>query len=189
MANLEELRERMERAAQIEDPLDRRLWVLAVITEFLAPSGVKPILVGGAAVEFYTAGGYYTVDIDVVADTSAMSDALAQLGFEKKGRHWLREDIDIAIEAPGNNLTGDPNRISSVEIEGLKAYVIGIEDIILDRLNAYVHWKSNEDGRWALRLIKENDQNIDWPYLNDQAAEQNISDALTKLRKDGIASS
>lgn len=182
MASIEELRERMDRAAQIEDPLDRRLWILAVITEFLAPSGVKPILVGGAAVEFYTAGGYFTFDIDVVAETQAMAKAMSELGFQKEGRHWIREDLQAAIEAPSSTLAGDDvNRLLTINVENMSVYVIGIEDIIIDRLNAYVHWDSTEDSRWVRHLIQENEQDIDWAYLKARAKAEKTSEALEAI--------
>lgn len=60
------------------DPLRKALGVIAVLTEALEPEGIRPILVGGVALEFYTLGGYATKDIDlVVSDRSWLSrDAL-----------------------------------------------------------------------------------------------------------------
>ena len=60
------------------DPLRKALRVIAVLTEDLEPEGIRPILVGGVALEFYTLGGYATKDIDlVVSDRSWLSrDAL-----------------------------------------------------------------------------------------------------------------
>ena len=33
------------------------------------------------------------------------------------------------------------------------AVVLGVEDLLIDRLRAFVHWRSDEDGRWAGRLV------------------------------------
>ncbi|MCL5104695.1 MAG: hypothetical protein M1133_11370 [Armatimonadetes bacterium] len=181
MASIDELKERLARAAEIEDTLDRRLWVLAIITEYLAPKGVRPILVGGAAVEFYTAGGYATLDIDVIADVRILGPAMLELGFQKAGRHWTRSDIDIALEAPSEALEADPSRIVEMDMKGSKVYVIGVEDLIIDRLNAYVHWKSDEDGRWATHLLVENGDAIDWDYLNGRAEQERCADGLRKI--------
>ena len=181
MARIDELKERLARAADIDDTLDRRLWVLAIITEHLAPKGVRPILVGGAAVEFYTAGGYATLDIDVIADVRILGPAMLELGFEKAGRHWIRNDIDIALEAPSEELDMDPSRIVEMEMWGSKIYIIGVEDLIIDRLNAYVHWKSDEDGRWAAHLIVENRDAIDWNYLQDRAEQERCVDGLRRI--------
>ncbi|MDI6794300.1 MAG: hypothetical protein QME81_15790 [bacterium] len=48
MPNIPELQERLKKAASIEDPLKKRLWILAVITEALRPYKIQPILVAPA---------------------------------------------------------------------------------------------------------------------------------------------
>lgn len=181
MANVEELKERLDRAAEIEDLLDRRIWALAIITECLAPTGLRPVIVGGTAVEFYTTGGYTTFDVDLVIDTAPLDRALSDLGFTKSGRHWVRDDISMAIEAPSGSLDGEASRVLEVRIGDMKAYVLGIEDLIIDRLNAFVHWKSAEDGRWAAHLIAENRDQIDWDYLRRRAVEKKVDFALDQL--------
>jgi len=182
MASIEELRMRLERAAGIENTLDRRLWVLAVITDGLSPTGVRPVLVGGAAVEFYTLGGYATKDMDAVLSSELdISPTMRELGFDKHGRFWIREDIEIALETPPGPLAGDPERVTALTIDGLPAYVIGIEDLIVDRLNAFVHWKSAEDGRWASRMLDTERDAIDWGYLRRRAREEGIDEAASPI--------
>lgn len=181
MASTDELKTRLDRAGEIKDPLDRRMWVLAIITQYLAPTGIKPVLVGGGAVEFYTSGGYTTFDIDVIADSQALEPVMAELGFTKQGRHWIREDIATAIEAPGASLGSESHRVLEVQIEDMKVFVVGIEDLIIDRLNAFVHWKSKEDGRWAAHLITENQNQIDWDYLNTRAIEEKVDSGLAQI--------
>jgi hypothetical protein len=51
-------RARLEKVKNIADPLKRRLFVLAVITAGLEPYHLRPVLIGGGAVEYYTFGGY-----------------------------------------------------------------------------------------------------------------------------------
>ena len=43
--------------------------------------------------------------------------------------------------------------------------IIGVEDLLIDRLRAWVHWKSDEDGRWTRRLAQLYAQRMDWRYL------------------------
>ncbi|RWR12183.1 hypothetical protein QNH23_13865 [Siminovitchia fortis] len=45
---------------------EKMVGVAAVLTELLAERKVKPIIVGGLAVELYTKSDYTTVDIDLV---------------------------------------------------------------------------------------------------------------------------
>lgn len=46
-----------ERLRNQKDPRRRRLLALGLLARELAPLGIEPILVGGAALEFYTSGG------------------------------------------------------------------------------------------------------------------------------------
>ncbi len=182
MASNEELKARMDRAGEIGDILERRLWVLAVITEFLRPTGLKPVLVGGSAVAFYTAGGYSTFDVDVVADSAILGSAMSELGFVKRGRHWLREELDISIEAPATALVHGPDRLLELEIDDMTAYIVGIEDLIIDRLNACVHWQSAEDGRWARHMMQMHTSGIDWDYVERRASQEGVSEELAAIR-------
>lgn len=186
MSEIEELRQRLSRAVDIADTLDRRLWVLAVITKALEPAGITPILVGGAAVEFYTGGGYATKDIDVVVPAApGFARILSELGFSREGRHWFRDDLEIVLEAPGEELAGDLDRITQVQVDDLVLHTIGIEDLIVDRLNAAVHWRSVEDGRWAARLVTMNKDEIDFDYLRRRSSEEGTSEALARILAGG----
>jgi len=42
---------------------------------------------------------------------------------------------------------------TELDVEGMRVVVIGLEDLLLDRLRAAVHWQSPEDRRWARRLV------------------------------------
>jgi len=97
-----------ERLRNTLDPLEGRLRFVAWLTRALAPHGVRPIVVGGHALEFYTLGGYATGDIDLVcADLEPVRQVLERAGFRRIGRHWYREDVDIrpfvSRQAAGHN--------------------------------------------------------------------------------------
>lgn len=178
-----QLKRRLEEARHIDDTLERRLWIVGVITQATADLGVRPVLVGGAAVEFYTLGGYATQDVDIVMPSSPqIDDAMSGLGFEKSGRYWVRADLDVMLEAPPPPLAGDPDRVVEIQVESWKVYVIGIEDLVIDRLNAQVHWQSDEDRRWAERLVAGAPDTIDWPYLERRARDEGVEEPLAELR-------
>lgn len=186
MTQAEALRERL---CNEPDPRKRRLIALGLLTEALAPRGIEPILVGGGAMEFYTAGGYSTADVDLAMPSGAEVDAaFADFGFTKEGRYWVREDLDLLFEAPAPaGLPGENALRTEVEVDGLRVVVIGIEDLLLDRLRAWVHWQSSEDERWARRLVLLYADRIDWQYLRDRSkgvAEE--ADAIEQLAKGAI---
>jgi len=165
---------------------ERRLFFAAIISEFLQKNyGVDLVVVGGNAVEFYTLGSYSTEDIDVVVcDFGIVEDLLRDLGFEKINRIWYREDLDISIDLTGSELAGDPKRVSRVSIKGKMVQVIGLEDIIVDRLNAFIHWKSEQDGFWAQEMVAIHQEDIDWKYLEERCKKEQVASALEKLKKE-----
>ncbi|MCK4617475.1 hypothetical protein KAT45_01095 [Candidatus Aerophobetes bacterium] len=165
---------------------ERRLFFAAIISEFLQKNyQVDLVVVGGNAVEFYTLGSYSTEDIDVVVcDFGIVEDLLRDLGFEKINRIWYREDLDISIDLTGSELAGDPKRVSRVSIKGKMVQVIGLEDIIVDRLNAFIHWKSEQDGFWAQEMVAIHQEDIDWKYLEERCKKEQVASALEKLKKE-----
>jgi predicted nucleotidyltransferase len=173
----------LTKAKEIVNPLKKRLFFLGIVTKALEEKGVKPVIVGGCALEFYSTGGYATGDIDIIYyDVEILGKKLETWGFRKEGRHWIHEELDIFIEVPGSCLSVDEKkRITLVEIEGLKVYLIGIEDLIIDRLNAFVHWKSTDDGYWAKELLFIYREKLDMEYLQKRCLEEKTSESLIIL--------
>lgn len=170
--------------ATMPDTFEKRLLFMGLLTRELRKYGIKPIVVGGNAVEFYTVGSYATGDIDIIcADYRKLGEVLKDWGFKREGRHWISKKYDILVESPNDILIGSSKKVTEVEIKGLKVYLIGIEDIIIDRLNAFVHWKSSEDGRWAKELLILNKDKIDWKYLEEQSKQEKTIKALNQLKK------
>ncbi|HEV8238005.1 MAG TPA: UbiD family decarboxylase [Thermoanaerobaculia bacterium] len=167
-------RERLEALADEPNPARRRLVALALVADRLAEDAIEPILVGGAALEVYTHGGYATGDVDLaLPNVPEVDRAFADLGFRKQGRFWVREDLDLLFEAPAPaGLPGETSPRTELDVEGLRVVVIGLEDLLLDRLRAAVHWQSLEDRRWARRLVLLHAQRLDWSYLRDKTAAQ-----------------
>ena len=155
-----------------QEPRRRRLLALGLLTERLAEHGIEPILVGGGALEFYTAGGYATKDMDLaLAPSEEVHAAFAALGFERQGRYWHQPELDLLFEAPAPpGLPGEDAPRTETEVAGLRVVVIGVEDLLIDRLRAWVHWKSVEDERWARRLALLYAKRIDWCYVTDRVA-------------------
>ncbi len=179
---LDDLLKRLEVAGQISEPLRRRLWVVAVLAEALRPQGIRPVVVGGCALEFYTFGGFATADVDlVVGDRELLGRTLDRFGFALEGRFWYREDLDLVIECPDEVLAGDPDRVLEVEIEDLICPVIGLEDLIVDRLNGYVHWKWEDDRRWVRQMIASHREDLDVSYLQERVRTEGTAEALEAI--------
>jgi len=168
---------------RIEDPLERRLAFVALLAVASTARGwLPPVVVGGHAVEFYTAGGYATVDIDLVSAHEPLEQVLPEWGFEARGRHWLHEGLGLVVEAPGSHLDpGQRERVTRVEIAGATAYVLGVEDVIVDRMAACVHWRSEEDCGWAAVLLDLHAAHLDLDYLVERARAQEVEERLATV--------
>jgi len=167
----------LARVAEIQDPFRRRLYFVAVLTKYLG-GPTPPVVVGGHAVQFHTLGGYATEDVDLAFANRARLDALlVSWGFERQGRHWYSRELEIAVEAPADVLPGEWERVVPVQVHGLTANLLGVEDVIADRLNAFVHWNSPEDGAWAKAMLAAAAQ-VDMEYLRGQCRAEGVEAAL-----------
>src|SRR4030067_992734 len=134
----------LEKIRQMESPLKRQLLMAALITNLLEQKGKNaPIVIGGCALSYYTREVYFTADIDLAyADREALDDVLRNIHFEKRGRYWVNEELNMAIEAPSSSLVGEDSPVEIVELGGgLQCRILGIEDLAIDRLNACKHWR------------------------------------------------
>ncbi len=163
----------------------RRLVALGALTARLAPHEIEPILVGGFALAVYTSGGYSTTDVDLALPIAPEVDAaFSDLGFVKNGRFWVRPELDLYFEAPAPaGLPGETAPRTELEVDGLRVVVLGVEDLLIDRLRGWVHWKSDEDGRWTRRLASLYAEKLDWKYLRSRATDAGERAALASLEQ------
>jgi hypothetical protein len=157
-----------------EPKFERMLGVCSILTQMLHKHGIEPTIVGGFAVEIYSRSEYTTVDIDLVLIRRDLADeCLRSLGFSKLGRHWFHDPLGVSVEIPGDILNlSDRNKVLKMNLpDGGFVYVIGIEDIILDRLRACVHWKSSSDCEWGARLLLTHRTKLDLEYMTAKALE------------------
>ncbi len=179
------LKERLNKIKSMSDPLQRKLWALAVVTKALEPLKMRPILIGGTALEYYSLGGYSTTDVDIALPYDPQVDKVfAALGFKKEGRYWSNNELDLLFEAPAGILKGEDAEITKVMMDDMVCYILGLEDLIIDRLNGFVHWRWEDDGRWVKRLIALHKKDLDLTYLRRRAAVEKTAEALERLLKE-----
>ena len=144
------------------------VYVMSVITPKLEEIGITAVVIGGSAVEFYTRDWYATGDIDLAVNKPTkkqMGEVMENLGFKNLGRMWIREELNLYIEAPGNISDIDLEKITRVETDMGYTNIIGLEDIIIDRVQAAEHWKSESDREQAVRIGAMFYDDIDWKYI------------------------
>jgi len=148
---------------------------LPVICEVTRRSSIKPVIVGGSAVEFYTGGMYTTGNVDIVGSVSELSDILKSMGFRKEDRFFVKGKV--FIDLVGMRLAGRCNEISLGE-RGDVIVVISVEDLLIDRLCACKWWRSSIDCEQARYLWGIYKDRIDPAYLMERAREEDVSDIL-----------
>ncbi len=163
-----ETQEVLEIIQKTESPLKRQLLMVALLTRLLkAMNQPPPVIVGGCALSYYSREVYFTSDIDLAyANREALDTVLKSVGFKKEGRYWVHIGLKLAVEAPASSLPGEDSPVEVVELgEELECSIIGIEDLVVDRLNAFKHWKSETDGEMVELLIRRYRDDLDWAYL------------------------
>lgn len=164
----------LARIKGLESPLKKQLLAAALITSLLKEKGKgPPVIIGGCALSYYSREVYFTADLDFAyADRESFDAVLMELGFTRSGRYWVREDLGLAVEVPASSLPGEESPVETVEFEeGLQCTIIGIEDLVVDRLNACKHWKSETDCEMVALLLERYSAELDWDYLDRKAAE------------------
>ncbi len=147
--------------------------MLALISRILQERGkAVPVLIGGAALAYYSREVYFTADIDLAyADREALDQVLGEIGFVREGRYWVNRGLDLLIEVPASSLAGEDAPRETVELgDGFECAIIGVEDLLIDRMNACRHWDSKTDCEMVELLVTRYADEIDWDYLLKRAA-------------------
>ena len=142
-----------------------------------------PVLVGGAAVELYTAGAYTTGDLDFIGQVSpSVGSAFVKVGFRKEGRHWIHEAEQIFIEFPGAAVSAG-EETATVVVDGIRVLTLSPEDMLVDRLAAWQFWRSATDGISAFLIWKAQRGRLDDRRLTRIAEDRGVADGLAELQR------
>lgn len=169
------------------DLFKRRILFSAFLSEKLKENGVDAILVGGEAIDLYTAGTFATSDIDLLVSNKIVTEKLLnRFGFGREDNGlWFNRDLNIIIQLIPEPYSGDLDRLRKFRVKGYELKVAAPEDLIANRLYSAKFWKSNpqRDLEQAISLLKIFSDSIDNAYLDNQAQKNNIKDILTEARK------
>ncbi len=177
--------EELKKIASIENLVDKKAYFMSLLTQEAEKRNTRPIVVGGSAVDFYTEGIFPSHDIDLIGSRKIIGEILENtFGFKRSGRHWINEKIGIYVEVPGDHLAGSRDKITTIKVGNLKLYVIGIEDLIIDRMAACSEWKSETDCKQAYYMLRYYHSRIDFDYLDKKAKDEGLSKILKKLYND-----
>lgn len=168
-----------------EDPTERKVRFMALLTSSLPKIGRRPVLAGGSAIEVYLDGILRTGDLDVVYNVAALARVLRAWRFELGGglRSWVNDELGLAVDMVGEELNGSYERVTTITTEYGPATIIGVEDLVLKRLASAQFWRVPTDWEQAFLLTKTQGDRIDWGYLEAEATKAGTLKLLRKLRK------
>ena len=161
------------------DELARKMLLIGYLTERLEREKPESVyVVGGQAVETYTAGQFRTGDIDIVTPESEAAEAiLRRMGFEQEGMIWLSKALGLVIHIVGL-LPKNSEKTRIIHVGPYQVRIAGVEDLIVDRLGAAKLWKSQVDSEQAKALWESFRKQVDLQYLRKRAREEKVEDFL-----------
>jgi hypothetical protein len=161
------------------DELARKMLLIGYLTERLEREKPESVyVVGGLAVETYTAGQFRTGDIDIVTpDSKAAEEILKRIGFEREGMIWLSKALGLAIHIVGL-FPKNFEKARIIRVGPYQVRIVGVEDLIIDRLAAAKFWNSQVDLEQANALWNGFRKQIDLQYLRKRARDEKVEDVL-----------
>src|SRR5690349_1025360 len=90
----------------------------AIVSTALEAAGLSAVLSGGAVVSIYTNNEYESGDLDFISPDSMakIADAMAPLGFERKGRMFSHKQTPLFVEFPAGPLAIGDELIPAAEV-------------------------------------------------------------------------
>jgi hypothetical protein len=164
------------------------LRLLALVSERMEARGLRrPILVGGAAAEFYSGSTISTGDFDLCTPAQdALEAEMQKVGFERpRGagqslRGWVHPDLRLGFEiVAAVPMDGNFDRSMLALVDRIVAdgafVVISVEDLIADRMG---QWSSGtaSDRIDQARLLFQLHPNLDRDYLARRISEETMGE-------------
>lgn len=168
-----------------EDPTERKIRFIALLTSSLPKERRPPILVGGSAIEVYLDGTLRTGDMDIVYDAKALRGVLSAWRFSLGGgvRAWANDELGLAVDMVGDDYNGSLERVMTITTDYGPATVSAVEDLMLRRLASAKFWGVPTDVEQAYLLAKAHGDRIDWEYAEAEAARTDVADYFAKVKK------
>ncbi len=175
----------------------RQLWrpefldalrLFAQVSEALARQGFpRPVLVGGAAAEYYSASALATGDFDVCSPVQPELEGEMQRhgfvrpsGAGKLTRGWIHPELQLGFEVVARvPMDGSVDQDHILLVDGLAPNaafaIISVEDLIADRLGQYASGSAREMLGQARQLF-ELHPDADRDYLEKRIRQETAGD-------------
>lgn len=164
------------------------LRLFAQVSEAMAARNLpRPVLVGGAAVEYYSGSALMTGDFDICTPwQDALDDELQRVGFVRPSgtgqlaRGWIHPELKLGFEIVAavpmdGHIDGD--HILLVEDVGDRSSfaIISVEDLIADRMGQYASGTAKDRLEQA-RILFALHPTADLDYLERRIRQETAGD-------------
>jgi hypothetical protein len=160
----------------------------ALVSTTLEAAGITAVLSGGAVVSIYTNNEYESNDLDFIsaASTSKIAEAMASLGFERKGRMFSHSRTPLFVEFPAGPLAiGDllirPTEVAKKRTAAGTIRLLTPTQCVMDRLAAYFHWNDLQSLDQAVMVASS--QKISLSKLDAWARQERATEKLEKFKR------
>lgn len=132
----------------------------AYVSEELRKRKINAVLVGGACVTIYSQNRYQSYDLDFATfeDLTSIKKAMKEMGFQTKGRHFIRNDCPWIVEFVSAPIAVGDQPIHEFKELTTKLGTIQMlrpEDSVKDRLASYFHWNDRQSLEQAISICLE----------------------------------
>jgi hypothetical protein len=154
--------------------------------------GITAVLTGGACVSVYTNGAYVSKDADFViqgkVQQKALDQALATLGFVRRGDRYVHADVTFYLEFPPGPLAIGSDlaiRPTEVAIAGDVALALSPTDSCRDRLAAFYHWRDRQSLQLAVAVARHKAVNLEAirKWSRTEGSLDDFNEFLRELRR------
>jgi hypothetical protein len=139
---------------------------------------VRPILVGGAAMELYSEGAFITAELDFVGIVPPpVASDLKKAAFGRLGRQWLHDKESVSIVFHSDTLRKG-ERAADQSFGDYRVLMVSSEDLLVDRLASWRHRESPTHGVQAYLLYYLKHGPMDLEHLRQRAVAEDVEPAL-----------
>lgn len=164
------------------------LALLAQVSERMRARGfTRPILVGGAAAEYYSGSAIATGDFDLCSTVQPeLEEEMRRHGFVrpsgpgKSTRGWVHPELRLGFEIVADvPMDGNVDRAHIMLVDdfvpGHSFAIIAVEDLIADRMGQYASGTARDRLEQA-RLLYQLNSGVDKAYLDRRIREESSGD-------------
>jgi hypothetical protein len=164
------------------------LRLFARVSEAMIARGLaRPVLVGGAAAEYYSGSALATGDFDVTTPSQeVLEEELQRLGFVRPSgagkslRGWVHPELALGFETVARvPMDGSVDAAHIMLIEHFSDdgsfAIIAVEDLIADRMGQYASGTARDRLDQARALLELN-PDVDRVYLERRIREESFGD-------------